>query len=151
MKLLLTLAATTLLFAGCSASDYSIGFVNETRAEVELYSIETSPPPPRRVASGTLVAPGTRFAVDTESFNPVFYDPQSKLGLILQMDFASDPPMILTRVMQYQVAPGTAGSDPALQPVPVKDYPFTVDTAKKDIFVEAGSVEFQMPITYSQN
>jgi len=79
--------------------------------------------------------------IDTDDFNPVFWDPVSNLGLQVQIAFDAEPRHVLVRRMQYQVPPGAEGTDPAQQPTLLSEHPFEVDPDAGDtILITAGLV-----------
>ena len=79
--------------------------------------VVTDPPPPHRVVSSTTVTDGNRIEIDTEEFNPVFYDKNSMMGVHVQIGLEDDPPAILVRVLQYTGPPDMSG--PATRPDPI--------------------------------
>jgi hypothetical protein len=147
---LLFAAALTI---GCAAPEHTLSLKNNSGAALTYCPVETSPPPPHRVVSTTVVDPTMRFQIDTEGFNPVFWDSVSNLGLAVQIGLELEPPEILVRVFQYQVPPGAEGADPALQPQHIADYYYEVDPAtdKVKIVVRVGDVALQLPVEILEN
>jgi len=147
------LLAAACLLAAC-ATDHKLYLKNNTGVPLTYCPVVTQPPPPHRTVSSQVVAATGHFEIDIDGFNPVFWDPVSKLGVQVQMALADDPALILAVVLQYKVPPGAEGTDPALQPVALHEYPYEVDTEddRYTIVVRAGAISDQgLPVTFVEN
>lgn len=119
---------------------------------MHIASVVTDPPPPHRVVTKDTVADGVRYDIAPDDFDPMFYDPVSKLSVAILFDWTQQFPIVLARVMRHVVPPGEQGTDPGKQPKLVKEYPFEVDaqSTKHNVEVKAGPIAQDMPITIQQ-
>ncbi len=146
IALLVALPALT----GCSAADWSVEYENLTRVPLDYCVVVTTPPPPHRECTRTLQVDKVA-DVDPTDFNPVIWDPVSKLGTIVQMALGDDPPAVLVRLYQFQVEPGADGGDPALQPSLIDEWFLEPDPDKKKLVeIKAGPISEGMKIKLQQ-
>lgn len=147
-----SLALALVLFGlGACASSYTVGLRNDTGADLTFCPVVTDPPPPHRIVSTRSIADGVREEIVADEFNPVYWDPISNLGILIQFDLEGDPAAVLVRVLQYVVPPGSEGSDPALQPTFVQEFFLDVDTSKKNIGITAGPISQDIPVDFTQS
>ena len=140
--------AVALALLALASCQNTVALRNQTGVVLTSCPVVTTPPPPHRVCSGTL-DDGQRVEIDTGGFNPLYWDPISKLGFIIQLDMSSTPQHILVRVYQYQVPPGQ--EEPGTGPTPINDYPFAIDPdGGKNVRIRAGPIDQQIPITFAQ-
>ena len=123
--LAITLGIATLAFSRGAEAAWTITLVNETGIALTYYDliIPEPPTPPMRLPSGT-VAVGGRFNIDPTAVNPVYaWDDGINLvgtapnGFFIGLDLVGSPARIQYKRFHYKVVPGTAGSDPARQPI----------------------------------
>lgn len=110
---------------------WTITLVNNTGKMLTFYDVNQTPPP-GRLPAGT-VPDGGNIKIDPAGFNPVFAwdagismtgtDPN---GVFISLGLADIPPLIQYKVFHYKVAPGTAGKNPANQPILLEEQWFTV-------------------------
>ena len=152
MKKLLILALLTLT-SGCTVDDYTLFVGNKTGSALTFMEVVTDPPPPHREPTRQL-GHDKEAELGLPAFNPLFWDPVSKLGFAVQLAVGPDDVFtdVLVLVFQYQVQPGMEGSDPALQPVLQDQYHYEVDPDPKllGVRVVAGLVSAGMPISFVQ-
>ena len=118
----------TLLLASCQTFTSTLSLQNETNRDLVPYPVVTTPPPPHRAPdTANTIAPSGRLEIDPEGFNPVFYfggvgDLGAPNGVFVGLGFYDqEPPIIHIRLFHYVVPPGQEGSDPALQPVLLRE------------------------------
>lgn len=146
----ITALALLAALAGCSARDWTVTYVNGTTVPLDYCVVVTDPPPPHRACTRKL-QPGLAASVDPLDFNPVIWDPGSKLGTIVLMALGEEPPTVLVRRLQYQVEPGQEGNDPALQPALLEDLYLEADPdGNKEIQVVAGPIAEGYPVKLLQ-
>lgn len=116
---------TGAITAGCEFSS-NITLKNRTMKTLTPYPVKSTPPPPHREADPTNnILQGHTAAIDPHGFNPVYYasgvtDPNDANGVYIGLDLDDDPMMIQYKVFHYKVPPGEAGTDPAKQPILLK-------------------------------
>lgn len=137
----------------CTVDDYTLFVQNDTTVPLTFMDVVTDPPPPHREATRVLAA-GLEAQIDLPDFNPLFWDPVSKLGCIIQIGVDQDDKFtdVLVRVYQYQVEPGQEGTAPGLQPTLIDEVYYSVDP-DEDLLalrVKAGDVAANMPIEIKQ-
>lgn len=110
---------------------WSLELENLTGRTLTPYPVVIGPPPQRVADPSAAIAEGAVGTIDPSGFNPVYvYVPLPKLpglanGLIVQLALDQAPAAILVRTQQYQVEPGSEGSDPAQAPQLIQEHLFS--------------------------
>lgn len=128
MRSRITALVLGLLLASCQTYTSTLFLQNETSVDLVPYPVVTVPAPPHREADpSNTVPPNGRLEIDAEGFNPLFYtssivDPAAPNALFVGLAFyGDDPPLIQIKLMHYVVPPGQEGTDPAKQPVVLRE------------------------------
>ncbi len=121
---------------------WTVTLVNQTGQTLTFYEVNPNPPP-ARVPKGSVPDAGS-FAIDPDGYNPAFAwdagvsktgtDPN---GFHIQLGLTDIPPLILYRVFHFKVAPGTEGTNAALQPILLNENSFTVTEGAVVIVVDS--------------
>ncbi len=144
-RMTLTAAIGVAMSAGALRVEaaWTITLTNATGKALTSYEVNTSPPP-ARLPADTVPHAGT-FNIDPAGFNAVFvWDGGISLtgmdanGFFIGLGLTETPPVIQYKQFHYKVTPGTAGSDPALQPILLRDR--VVEVTEGDISIVVNSM-----------
>lgn len=123
---MLVAGVLSLLMTSCFTSELIL--LNDTSDMLTPYPVVTSPPPPHREADPANELPaGQTRAIDPDGFNPLFYtsaitDPARANAIHIGLDlYDQTPGQILYRLFHYPVPPDQVGTDPANQPILIKE------------------------------
>jgi len=143
-----TAAALACLLASSCGATGQVVLENDTGATLTYCPIEAEPPPPHRECHARFLKPGARFSLDLEDFQPVYWEPLTSLGVIVQHDFELAPYGVLVGVYRYQVPPGRDAGDPDKQPQKLAEYPMVLTDPDQRVRIVLGNLADRIPVTF---
>ena len=143
------LLALLAVLCGCPSDTYTLTLANSTQSDLVPYPVVTTPPPPHREpdAANTL-AHNDSTLVDVDGFNPLYYSPELKIGVVIQMDLLGEPPQLFVRAFDYAVAPDQV-TDEASQVTLREEMAFEI--TKTQLELNIGRTTNGFPVTFTES